>query len=125
MRKTTQKTNNPNVYVKEIEENMLDTGNKVSFNDIAGLDHVKQVLNEAIIYPALRPDIYKGIRAPPKGILFYGPPGNGKTMLAKAVATESDCTFFNVSAGTLISKWVGDSERMLNCLSVLNSANRA
>jgi SpoVK/Ycf46/Vps4 family AAA+-type ATPase len=108
--------NNPNVYVNEIEENMLDTGNKVSFNDIAGLDHVKQVLNEAIIYPALRPDIYKGIRAPPKGILFYGPPGNGKTMLAKAVATESDCTFFNVSAGTLISKWVGDSERMLKAL---------
>jgi SpoVK/Ycf46/Vps4 family AAA+-type ATPase len=81
------KTNNSNVYIKEIEENMLDMQNKVSFADIAGLDHVKQILNEAIIYPALRPDIYKGIRAPPKGILFYGPPGNGKTMLAKAVAT--------------------------------------
>jgi SpoVK/Ycf46/Vps4 family AAA+-type ATPase len=66
---------------------MMDANNTTSFNDIVGLDHVKQVLNEAIIYPALRPDIYHGIRAPPKGILFYGPPGNGKTMLAKAVAT--------------------------------------
>ena len=95
---------------------MLDNSNKVSFNDIVGLNHVKQVLNEAIVYPALRPDIYKGIRAPPKGILFYGPPGNGKTMLATAVASNSECTFFSVSAGTLVSKWVGDSERMLKAL---------
>lgn len=58
----------------------------VGFEDIIGLEHIKNQLEETIILPNLRPDIYTGIRAPPKGILFYGPPGNGKTLLAKAVA---------------------------------------
>lgn len=88
----------------------------ISFNDIVGLDHVKQVIKEAIIYPNMRPDLYKGIRSPPRGILFYGPPGNGKTLMAKAVASECKATFFNVTAASLISKWVGDSERMLKAI---------
>lgn len=88
----------------------------VTFKDIAGLNDTKQMIHEGIILPNLRPDIFVGIRAPHKGILFYGPPGNGKTLLAKAVATEARCTFFNLSASTLVSKHLGDGEKLMKAL---------
>lgn len=101
---------------KQIIESIMDSGPGIHWNDIIGLIEVKQLLMENIIYPQLRPDMFTGLREPTRGILLYGPPGNGKTMIAKAVATECKSTFFNVSASTLMSKWVGDSERLMRHL---------
>ena len=81
-----------------------------------GLKNVKQSLVENIIYPQMRPDVFTGIREPTRGILLYGPPGNGKTMIAKAVSTECKATFFSISASTLMSKWVGESEKLMKTL---------
>ena len=91
----------------------------VGFEDIKGLAKVKQAINESIILPALRPEIFTGIRAPTKGILLYGPPGNGKTLLAKAVASECKSTFFSISASSLMSKWLGEGEKLMRGLFTL------
>ncbi len=88
----------------------------VTWEDVAGLTLAKHTLQEAVILPMIRPDIFNGIRAPSKGVLLYGPPGTGKTMLAKAVATESNATFFSISASSLTSKWVGESSKLVRAL---------
>lgn len=102
--------------IKVIMETVIDKGPGIKWDDIEGLSDVKKALFENIIYPSMRPDVFTGIRAPTKGILLYGPPGNGKTMLAKAVATECNSTFFSISASSLVSKWMGDSEKLMRTL---------
>lgn len=88
----------------------------VKMSQVAGLEEAKRALREAIILPMKRPDLFKGARNPWRGILLFGPPGTGKTLLARAVATEVDATFFNVSASSIISKWLGESEKLVTQL---------
>ncbi|KAI9032311.1 spastin-like protein [Hyaloraphidium curvatum] len=88
----------------------------VAWGDIAGLTAAKQALRELVILPFLRPDLFTGLRAPSQGLLLYGPPGTGKTMLARALATASKAIFFSISASSLTSKFVGESEKMVRAL---------
>ncbi|MFX1329424.1 MAG: AAA family ATPase [Promethearchaeota archaeon] len=88
----------------------------VKWNDIAGLESVKQALREAIVLPIAKPELFTGARRPWSGILLFGPPGCGKTLLAKAAATECKATFFSASSADLLSKWLGESEKLISSL---------
>ncbi|KAK7896429.1 hypothetical protein WMY93_021754 [Mugilogobius chulae] len=88
----------------------------VRWEDIIGLEDAKRLVKEAVVYPIKYPQLFTGILSPWKGLLLYGPPGTGKTMLAKAVATECKTTFFNISASSIVSKWRGDSEKLVRVL---------
>jgi len=94
-----------------MREVLIETPN-VKWDDIGGLEEVKQALREAIEWPLKYPDVFEKAGAkPPKGILLHGPPGSGKTLLAKAVANESEVNFISVKGPELMSKFVGESEK--------------
>jgi transitional endoplasmic reticulum ATPase len=94
-----------------MREVLVETPN-VKWDDVGGLEKVKQELKEAVEWPLKYPDNFKrmGIR-PPRGLLLYGPPGTGKTLLAKAVAKESEANFIQIKGPSLLSMWVGESEK--------------
>ncbi|MDO8724712.1 MAG: CDC48 family AAA ATPase [Candidatus Methanoperedens sp.] len=87
---------------------------EVRWHDIGGLEKAKQELIEAVEWPLKYPEAFEAINTrPPKGVLLFGPPGTGKTMLAKAVATESEANFISIKGPELMSKYVGESERIV------------
>ncbi|XP_027936508.1 26S proteasome regulatory subunit 6A homolog isoform X1 [Vigna unguiculata] len=89
----------------------------VRFEDIGALDDIKEILQDEVLLPLRRPDLFNGgLLKPYKGILLFGPPGTGKTMLAKAIANEAGASFINVSISTITSKWFGEDEKNVRAL---------
>lgn len=92
----------------------------VTFADIGALDEIKESLQELVMLPLRRPDLFNGgLLKPCRGILLFGPPGTGKTMMAKAIAMEAGASFINVSMSTITSKWFGEDEKNVRALFTL------
>ncbi|XP_030555457.1 fidgetin-like protein 1 [Drosophila novamexicana] len=102
-----------------VEHIMRDSMHKykpIAWEDIAGLEYAKSTFMETIIHPLQRPDLFKGVRRPPRGVLLFGPPGTGKTLIAKCIASQSRATFFSINPSSLTSKWVGEGEKLVKTL---------
>lgn len=98
--------------LNEVVSQKADT----KWDDIAGLEDVKQAINEIVVYPMQNPELFQGLLAPARGLLLFGPPGTGKTLIGRCIASESGATFFAISASSLTSKWIGEGEKMVRAL---------
>ncbi|KAK3601881.1 hypothetical protein CHS0354_041815 [Potamilus streckersoni] len=110
--------------VELIMNEIMDDGPGLTWDDIAGLEFAKKTIKEIVVWPMLRPDIFTGLRGPPKGLLLFGPPGTGKTLIGKCIASQSKSTFFCISASSLTSKWVGEGEKMVRALFAVARCNQ-
>ncbi len=103
------------------EELIVTEKPKVVWGEVVGLEMAKKAIKEAIVYPVQRPDLFP--LGWPRGILLFGPPGCGKTLIAAAVATELDATFYSIDAASIMSKWLGEAEQ--NVAKLFGSARKS
>jgi SpoVK/Ycf46/Vps4 family AAA+-type ATPase len=106
--------NGNGVSGKSSEELVMTERPQVNWQEVVGLDTAKKAVKEAIVYPVQRPDLFP--LGWPRGILLFGPPGCGKTLLAAAVATEIDANFYSIDAASIMSKWLGEAEQNVSKL---------
>ena len=112
-----------NEYATELEAFLASTivddesvDKKIGFSDIIGQSKAKEALQEIVVLPTQRPELFSGLRTPAKGLLLFGPPGNGKTLLAKALASEAGSVLFSITASCLTSKFLGEGEKLVKTL---------
>lgn len=117
----TMDNNGGNGGGKGSEELVITEKPKVNWDEVVGLDVAKRAVKEAIVYPVQRPDLFP--LGWPRGILLFGPPGCGKTLLAAAVATEIDANFYSIDAASIMSKWLGEAEQ--NVAKLFGSARKS
>lgn len=103
-------------FIERVCNEVVGTGVSLQWDDIAGCTETKKIIQEVVLYPIINPSLFTGILSPPKGILLFGPPGTGKTMIGKAIASNIHATFFSISATSLTSKWIGEGEMMVRTL---------
>jgi len=126
-KKTDKDKDNEENEENEMEAQMIkpsECADGPSWKDVAGLEDAKALLYEAVILPQRLPHLYHGKRKPFKGILMYGPPGTGKSFLAQALANEAKSNFFSITAGDIVSRWMGESEQQVQKLFAAARANK-
>jgi hypothetical protein len=102
--------------VERVVSEILEAPAAIQWKDIAGLKHAKAAVQELAVWPLMKPELFRGARSVPRGLLLFGPPGTGKTLIGRAVASQCGATFFSISASSLTSKWIGEGEKMVRAL---------